>query len=633
MSSGSPPAPPKPGELPPHDDRLESWKEIAAYLRREVRTVQRWEKKEGLPVHRLLHDKLGTVYASKTEIDAWWKERSRRLEQEPVEPPEDSQDATIDAQQKAQTRNAAAPSQPGIAPAVETAPAEEKKKPPIIARPVKRLAKPVTMPLGIVVLLIALAVYFAWKRYWPWGDAHAGKVMIAVLPFDNLSDEPGQEYLSQGLTEEMISQLSVLSPQNLGVVGRQSALQFGKSTASAKQIGQTLKVDYLLDGSVRLANNRVKITAELIDVRTEQQLWSRSYERNLEDVLALENEVAQQIASEIRIQLSPSEKARLAAPRPVVPDAFQAYLKGRYAMSRRDLEGMQKSIQFFQQAIALDPKYALAFTGLADTYNLLAFYSVMPPRDVYPKSKDAAQKALALDDSLAEAHAALADVSLHFDYDWKRAENHFLEAIRRNPNYPTAQQWYAAMLALEGRSEESRRHMELALRLDPVSAPISTDLALVDFYAGNFDAAIEKCRRSMEIEPNYHMAHFWLARAYLQKKMVNEAKQEFQKAIELQPNNLLAVSLLGHAMAVSGDRAGALATIRKFETESRKRYIAPTLIALVYAGLDDKERTFEWAEKAYRKRDPLLTRLKADPILSNLRQDPHFQDLVKRVGP
>jgi TolB-like protein/Tfp pilus assembly protein PilF len=645
MSSNS--TPPKPDSA--QDDRLESWKEIAAYLRREVRTVQRWEKRESLPVHRHVHDKLGSVYAFKSELDAWWVSRRAIVENEDAAAEEDGVEEIESAEPElpvviAASAIAAPPAPSAIA---ETPPALQEplaaasgraqKTKELVRHPVKSLRRPVGVPLGILlVIIIAVSAYLIWPR----PEVKGARLMIAVLPFDNLSGDPEQEYLPDGMTEEMISQLGRLNPDSLGVIARQSSIQQKNSKKTLREIGNDLRVDYIVNGSVRLSkgdpaspdDDRVRITANLSQVSSNSQIWSQSYDRKLSNVLDLESEVAQAIAGEIRVKLTQQQRARLASAPPVNREAYQNYLKGRYQLNRRDLASMQHGLDYFGRAVAADPNFALAYVGIADTYHLLGFYSAVPPTQAYPEAKKAAQKALSLDDSLAEAYTTLADVQLHYEYDWRAAEQGFRSAIQRNPNYAVAHHWYAVLLALSGRSAESRTEIEYALKLDPTSLAITGDMALHYFYAGQYDQIIAQSKMCFELDPNYHMCHFWLARAYVEKKKYTEAIAEFRRTIELQPENLMAIALLGHAYAVSGQPAKAREVIRKLERLSTKRYVGSSNFAIVYCGLGQPDRALEWIERAYQQRDPLLTRMKLDPVTVPLRSDARFADLLRRVG-
>ncbi len=644
MSSNS--TPPKPDSA--QDDRLESWKEIAAYLRREVRTVQRWEKRESLPVHRHVHDKLGSVYAFKSELEAWWVSRRAIVENEDAAAEENGVEEIESAEREssAEAAASAADAPPAPSAVVETPHAPQEplaatsgralKTKELVRHPVKSLRRPVGVPLGILLIIAAVAAYLIWPR----PKVEGGRLMIAVLPFDNLSGDPEQEYLPDGMTEEMISQLGRLNPDSLGVIARQSSIQQKNSKKTLREIGKDLRVDYIVNGSVRLSkgdpassdDDRVRITANLSQVSSNSQIWSQSYDRKLSNVLDLESEVAQAIAGEIRVKLTPQQRARLASTPPVNREAYQNYLKGRYQLNRRDLASMQHGLDYFGRAVAADPNFALAYVGIADTYHLLGFYSALPPTQAYPEAKRAAQKALSLDDSLAEAYTTLADVQLHYEYDWKAAEQGFRNAIQRNPNYAVAHHWYAVLLALSGRSAESRTEIEHALKLDPTSLAITGDMALHYFYAGQYDQTIAQSKMCFELDPNYHMCHFWLGRAYVEKKMYAEAAAEFRRAIELQPENLMAVALLGHAYAVSGQPAKAREVIRNLERLSTRRYVGSSNFAIVYCGLGEIDHALEWIERAYQQRDPLLTRMKLDPVTVPLRSDPRFADLLRRVG-
>jgi TolB-like protein/Flp pilus assembly protein TadD len=494
------------------------------------------------------------------------------------------------------------------------------------------MKRPVAVPLGILVVFIALAGWLA-SKYIPLPKkVGASRLMIAVLPFENLSGDADQEPLARGFTAEMISQLGQLNPNELGVIAEQSSTQPELSKKSVREVRQLLGVDFIVDGDWRKAGDRVRITASLIRTENQEQLWSRSYERDLRDVLALQSEVAQSIASEIQLKLAPPVRARLAAPRPVNPEAYQDYLRGRFYLNSRDVSGLQRGLGYLQQAVLRDPNFALAYVGIADSYNLLGFYSALPPNQAYPRAEDAVKKALALDPSLAEAYTALADLRLHHDFDWKAAEQDFLRAIQLNPNYSVAHHWYGALLTLSGRPAESLVEMKHALELDPVSLAINGDMAMYAFYSRQYDDSVTYSKRCLELDANYHMGHFWLARALVAKKMYPEAIAEFKRTVEVQPANVFALALLGHVYAVSGQPALARKVIRDLARMSQRRYVAPTLFALVYAGLGDADRVFQYADRAYQERDPLLTRVKIDPIVDSLRSDPRFADLVRHSG-
>jgi tetratricopeptide (TPR) repeat protein len=416
------------------------------------------------------------------------------------------------------------------------------------------------------------------------------------------------------------------------VISRTSVIPYKDTRKRLPQIAGELNVDGIIEGSVLRSGNQVRISVQLLHGPSDRHLWAREYERDLSDIVTLQREVAHAIVEEIRVQLTPEEKSQLTGTRPVNPEAYDAYVKGRYFWNKRSAEGLQKSIEYFQQAIALDPGYALAHAGLADTYNALSFFSLMPPKEASPRAKKAALRAIELDDTLAEAHAALADVAFHYDWDWQAAERGFRRANELNPNYATAHQWYGAYLALMGRVAESQAEFERAESLDPHSLLIIADATSVFYYSRRYDEALAQCRKSLELDPNYPLGHLWCGRAYLQKGMHPEAIAAFSKAVELQPGFVLGAGLRAHAQGVAGNRAEARRRIGQLLGQSQRVYVSPALISLAYWGVGDRAQALDWAERAYRERDGLLTRLKMDPALDEFRKDPQFRDLMRRIG-
>jgi len=453
---------------------------------------------------------------------------------------------------------------------------------------------------------------------------------LAVLPLANLSGDPEQEYFSDGMTEELITNLGKISA--LRVISRTSVMRYKKTEKPLPQIARELGVDGIVEGSVLRVGGRVRITAQLIQAEQERHLWAESYERELRDILALQSEVARAIASEIRLKLTPQEQTRLASARPVNPEAYELYLKGRYQWNKRTEEGLKKSLEYFQQAIRVDPSYALAYSGVADCYEVLANNAFVLGTEAYPKARVAALKALELDDSLAEAHTSLAMV--FFDYEWDRegAQREFRRAIELNPGYATAHHWYALTLAWVGRADEAIREIEQARRLDPLSARINTNVGLVLYLARQYDRAILELRRALELEPNAPTAHNILGRTYLQKGMNQEALAEMQKGVSLTPGDPPDLPGLAYAYAVTGKRGEALKILGRLKGLSKRRYISPHLIAKIYVGLGEKEEAFAWLQKAYEVRDGQMDSLKVDAVLDPLRSDPRFQDLLRRMN-
>lgn len=391
-------------------------------------------------------------------------------------------------------------------------------------------------------------------------------------------------------------------------------------------------MDAVLEGAVLRSGDRVRITAQLIHAATDTHLWAGSYERDLPDVLALQREVARAVAREIRITLTPRESARLASARQVHPEAYQLYLKGRYSWNERSEEDFRKAIEYFQRAIAMDPNYALPYAGLADCYHSLHIYGHLPPKEAIPKAKAAALQALEMDDTLAEAHASLASVRVHYDWDWADAEKEFRRAIELNPGYVNARYWYASYLAEMGRAEEAVAESVRAQQLDPLSLFQHTHAGWVLYLARRYDQVIEVSRSILDLDPNNPEAHYQLGMAYTQKGMHPEAIAAFRKAITFSGGAPGAIAALGYAHAVAGDKGQALKALRELKQLAQRRHISSFDIATIYVGLGEKDQAFQWLEKAYQERHPRMVSLKVEPILEPLQPDPRFQDLVRRVG-
>jgi TolB-like protein/Flp pilus assembly protein TadD len=584
---------------PSAGDRLDSWKEIASYLKREPRTVQRWEKKEGLPIHRHLHDKQGTVYAYKSEIDVWWAQRRVRLEAEP-EPPE----------------------------------AEEPPQPAEAMRPVPGPSRRDKAILAVVAIALVLGSAAWLLRQWLESQSvPSGKIMLAVLPFDNLSGDPEQNYFSDGLTEEMITRLGRLHPERLGVIARTTVMNPELRELNVNAVGRRLGVQYVLEGSFRRAGDNIRITAQLIEVKDQTHLWAETYdvERPLAEVLDIQKEVAAKVANSLALELLPAQQARLSQPRPVEPRAYEAYLRGRFLWNQRTEGSLQSSMAYLQEAVTRDPHYALAHSGMADQYVSLGFYSVLPPREAYRQAKEAAQRALESDEMLAEAHAALGTVLSDYEWDWAGAEKEFRRAIELNPSYAAAHQWFSAHLVFMGRFEEAWQHIQNARRLDPGGLVINSDIALNYYYARNYEKAIEHCQELLHHAPQFPLAHLWMGAALAQKGQFAEAIGEFEAARGTQ-GNLFPTALLGYAYGRAGRSGDARRILRELDQLSKTRFVSAAYYAVVYIGLEDTEQALAWMEKSFAERSPLLARLKVEPIVDPLRSHPQFQSLLRRVG-
>jgi TolB-like protein/Tfp pilus assembly protein PilF/tRNA A-37 threonylcarbamoyl transferase component Bud32 len=498
--------------------------------------------------------------------------------------------------------------------------------------PRKRLGRPALALMTVLIAaVLGTAGYFARQRFWPQASHPVGRIMLAVLPFDNLSGDPEQEYFSDGLTEEMISQLGSLQPERLGVIARTSAMYYKGTHKRLDEIGQELGVDYIVEGSVRREANRVRITAQLIQVSDQTQLWAESFERQLADVFVIQSEVAGRIARSLEVELLPSHQAQLASARGVDPEAHEAYLKGRYHLNKRTEADLKKALEYFQQAVATDPDYALGYAGLADCYYVAAARDFLPPAEAYREAETAARRALELDDQLAEAHTALAAVTAS-EYDWSDAEREYERAIELNPSYATAHHWYSLFLAAMGRHDEALAEIKLAHELDPLSLIINEALGWPFYLARQYDQAIEQYERTLEMEPNFTPTYYDLGRAYLHKGRLKDAIRVHRKLVELSGGQWNAKAALGHTYAVAGKQEAARKILSELVALSNRSYVSPYDIARIYAGLGDKDEALAWLEKAYQERNNYLIYLKVDPDFDPLRSDPRFDDLLHRLG-
>jgi serine/threonine-protein kinase len=453
---------------------------------------------------------------------------------------------------------------------------------------------------------------------------------LAVLPLANLSGDPQQDYFADGMTEELIATLGKLSA--LRVISRTSVMRYKKTEKTLPQIAKELNVDAIVEGSVLRAGDRVRITAQLIQASTDRHLWAESYDRNLRDVLSLQSEVSRAIASEIQTKVTPQEQARLASARAVNPEAYDLYLKGRYEWNKRSKEGLERGLEYFQQAIDLDPNYALAYSGVADSYVVLGNWGLLPGVEVYPKAKAAALKALQLDQNLAEPHASLARVLEDYDWDWLGAEREHQRAIELNPNYATAHHWHAFGLGLTGRNKEALAEIELARSLDPLSTIINAEVALVLYWGRQYDRAIVEARKALELEPGNRPAHAYLGQIYLTKGMYKDALAEFRILQTLPGADPSDSASLAAAYAAAGNREEALRILGRLKQQSKREYISPYSIAMVYVSLGDKDEAFAWLQKGLDNHDGLTDLLKVSPGLDSLRSDPRFQDLLRRMN-
>ncbi len=455
---------------------------------------------------------------------------------------------------------------------------------------------------------------------------------IAVLPFDNISPDPENEYFSDGLTEEIITHLSKI--RSLKVISRTSIMRYKGIKKPLREIAAELGVQHILEGSVRKYGNDLRIAAQLIDAIPDVHLWAETYRGKLEDVFAIQEKVAGEIVEALKLTLSPQEQKNLEKRQTENPEAYQLYLLGRFWWNKRTEEGMKKGIAFFNQAIEKDPEYALPYVGLADAHILLGVYGYLPFREVMPKAEKATLKAQKLDSTLAEAHASLAHFKMLYEWDWAGGEKAFLRTFELNPNYAAAYLWYSLTLSALGRLDEALAAIKRARELDPLSLIINTDVGLVQYLARRYDLAIEEFRKTLEIDPNFYVAHVLLGRAWVQVGNFDEATSELQKALELSGGSTLVLATRGYVYARAGRKAEALAVQEKLEEISKERYVSPYTQALLSTGLGETERAFEWLERALEERClwAVHTPIAGDPVFDPLRPDPRFSALLRRVG-
>jgi serine/threonine protein kinase/Flp pilus assembly protein TadD len=460
-------------------------------------------------------------------------------------------------------------------------------------------------------------------------SANKAQTSVAVLPFVNLSADKEQEYFCDGIAEEIINALTHV--EGLRIVARTSAFAFKGKSEDVREIGRRLDVKAVLEGSVRKAGNRLRITVQLVDVADGYHIWSERYDREMEDVFAIQDEISLAVVEKLKVRLLGEEKAAIVKRSTENLEAYSLYLKGRYHWNKRALDGVRKSIELFEQAIEKDPNYALAYAGLADGYNILGGFGVSPPSDCFPKADAAALKALGLDSALAEAHTSLAYVYANYKWNWAGAEREYRRAIELNPGYATARQWYALYLSAMGRHDEAFEQVKLALELDPLSLIINLARARVLDYARRYEEAIEQCHRVLEMDQNFAAAHYSLGSVYLRLKRYKEGMNELRWGSELFAGNPMFAGILGYTYALMGKRAEALKILDDLKNMSRKQYVPAFMIASVYIGLDDKDQAFEWLEKAFQERDPDLILLKVEPLYDGLRSDPPFVALLKKM--
>jgi TolB-like protein/Tfp pilus assembly protein PilF len=453
---------------------------------------------------------------------------------------------------------------------------------------------------------------------------------IVVLPLENLSKDPEQEYFADGMTDQLITNLAQISA--LRVISRTSTMCYKQATKSLPEIARELHVDAVVEGAVMRVGGRVRISAQLIEAATDHHIWAGSYERELSDVLLMQDEVTRAIVREIQVKLTPQEQERLANDRPIDPEAYQLCLKGRYHWNKRSPEGARKAIDYFQQALAKNPNSSQAYAGLADTYAYLSFFNVVPPREAMPKAKAAAEKALEIDNHLAEAHVSLGYVSFTYDFIWPAAGKHFAQALALNPSYCRAHTFYPFYLSSVGQSEDAFAVAKRALDLDPASPAVSHSLAVQLYLARQFDQAIEQVHNTLQLDANFPISYQLLGEVYISKGMCRKALASLETYCALSRSCAASLGLVGYSHARLHERSQALRMIEELRAASKQNFVPAFFFALVYAGLGDNDLAFLWLEKAYEERFNRLAYLKLDALWDPLRSDPRFKNLLRRIG-
>jgi TolB-like protein/Tfp pilus assembly protein PilF len=460
-------------------------------------------------------------------------------------------------------------------------------------------------------------------------EASAAITTLAVLPLLNISADPNLEYLSDGITESIINSLSKL-PQ-LKVLARSTMFRFKLTELDPLEVGRQLEAHAVLAGRVLKITEELIIKLELINVKEGSQVWGEQYKRKSADIFELQEEISQEVSEKLKLRLTGEQKRQLVKRYTEDIEAYHLYLKGRYCWNKRTGEALKLAIKFFAQAIAKDPEYALAYAGLGDSYAILPFYSNIPPGPAFVEAKKATDRALELDDALAEAHAALAYIKEYYEWDWSGAGEEYRKAIELNPSYATARQWYGMYFMKLGQFERARRELKQALRFDPHSLIIHADLGLPFLFQGQYAEAVEQFRKTLVMAPDFLWARFFLGWAYERSGQYPEAIAEFQRA-KLIDDRPEVSAMIAQTYAVSGKRDEATDILKALLEQAKHHYISSYYLALIYAGLGDKVRAFEWLEKAYSDRNEWLVWLKVDPRFNNLWADPRFAELLKRIG-
>jgi len=575
-----------PPPVRPPEERLDSWKEIAAYLHRDVTTVQRWEKREGMPVHRHLHDKAGSVYAYSSELDAWQKSRKLQLEE-------------LTQEQKTE-------------PPVETFGSRQR---------IFQSQSWLFLAGVVVVLLAAILIGMS--------GGHAKQPQIrslAVLPLKNLSGDPTQDYLVDGMTEALISRLSRI--QDLRVISRTSVMTFKDSKLPLPEIAKTLRVDAIVEGSVIRQGSRIRVHAQLIRGATDDHFWSEEYEREVRDALTLESDVAQAIARKVEVTLTGKERQRLSATHHVSPEVYESFLKAQdQANNINSSDDLEKAITDFEDTISKDPNFAPAYVGLASVYQLqTTSFASVPPQDARPKLISAARKALELDPDLVQPHILLGEVYQR-QWQWSDAEAELKRALELSPNDARAQERFAIWLLCQGRTDEALTWIQRAREIDPLGhSGVSNGFIL--FHARRYNEAVQELRSVKSVYPD----HWYLGFALIANGQPEEAIPVLQNALSANDRSPTVMAILIRAYAHSGRQAEALSLLDELKRLQRKTYVPSAAFVNAYLGVGDNEQAMNWLQKGYQEQSNILQLIKVHPYFDPLRDDPRFKELAHKVG-
>jgi pentatricopeptide repeat protein len=600
-----------PSERPP-ETRLDSWKEIAGYVRRDVTTVQRWEKREGMPIHRHVHDKRGSVYAFRSELDVWLENRRAYLQEETWE-----HGAEVSGGEIAEVRDQVEEVKEGSKGEGQWLKVRNQFS-------VRWLA---LLTVSVVVLLVV--TYLLMRR--PAGSGTGVTIKaLAVLPLKNLSGDPSQDYLADGMTEELIGRLSRI--HDLRVISRTSVMNFKNTKLSVPEIAKTLRVDAIVEGSVIREGSRIRVHAQLIRGLTDEHFWSEEYDRELRDALALESEVAQSIARKVEVTVTGKERERLTAAREISPEAYESYLKGAFTLDKSNSRSeIEESIGYFEEAIKRDPTFSAAYVGLANGYFELSTPFIGVPREeMRPKMMSAAQKALELDPESAEAHTLMGGLKL-VQWQWTEAEAEYRRALDLKPNDAVALSGLASWLLSQGRTEEALASAQRGRELDPLAGS-GTNIGWILFSARRYDEAIREFRSALAIRPDDAGVLWYLGFALTANGQLEEAIPVLEKAVAGSHRSPGVIGVLIRAYAHAGRRRDALQLLEELKRRQQAGYIPTAAFVNAYLGLGDNEQAFDWLERAYQEQSNILLFLKVHPFFDPLRGDPRFAELVRRVG-